>query len=191
MAIDMIENNELGALAPSRLGLRQFADEDFQNYTGGDEFFNLFGSRKRKKAKYSNAAQDKLADLPKDCARIQQSIDIISNEAQRLLKQRSTLATKTMLVETNNILAEFKQAQIEQNCTQQFEQTQKETERAGTLDILTRLSDDSVSKAQAELQGLQLTPTGEIDKAAQNKKLLIYAGVGIGAIVLIALILKK
>ena len=48
MAIDMIENNELGALAPSRLGLREFADDKwaYKNYTGGEDFFNLFGSRK-------------------------------------------------------------------------------------------------------------------------------------------------
>ncbi len=50
MAIDMIENNDLGALAPSRLGLREFADDNwaYKNYTGGEDFFNLFGSRKEK-----------------------------------------------------------------------------------------------------------------------------------------------
>jgi hypothetical protein len=191
MAIDMIENNELGALAPSRLGLKQFADENFKNYTGDDDFYNLFGSRKRRKARYSNAAQERLADLPKDCANIQNSIDIINADIENLLKQKSNLGIRTQLSEANSILADFKKAQISQNCVQKFEEIKKEQEKAALLGTLTSLSDSSVSKAQAELKGLQLTEDGKIDTAAQNKKLLIYAGVGIGAIVLIALILKK
>ena len=56
MAIDMIENNELGALAKSRLGdIKQFTDENqkFKNFSGNEdvfqkvdineEFENLFG----------------------------------------------------------------------------------------------------------------------------------------------------
>ena len=52
MAIDMIEQNELGALAPSRVGNdRCFVDEQTLSYlgfTGEDDFYNLFGSKKRK-----------------------------------------------------------------------------------------------------------------------------------------------
>ena len=42
----MIEDNELGALAPSRLGLNEFVDDQwaYRNYTGSEDFFNLFGS---------------------------------------------------------------------------------------------------------------------------------------------------
>jgi len=58
MAIDMIENNELGALAPSRLGGNTgFVDENhvtpYKSFSGEEGFFNLFGSQKRK-----NSIQD-------------------------------------------------------------------------------------------------------------------------------------
>lgn len=191
MAIDMIENNELAALAPSRLGMKQFADEGFKNYIGDDEFYNLFGSRKKRVAKYSSWAQQKFADLPKDCPNIQNSIDIINAELEKLLKLKSTLNTRTQINEANAILAEYKQAQIVQNCGQKLEQAKKEEEKTTLLGTLTSLSDTSVAKAQAELQGLQLTEDGKIDTAAQNKKLLIYGGVAIAGLVIIALILKK
>ena len=65
MAIDSIENNELSALAPSRLGLRQFANDGakgmpkMMNFTGGDDFVNLFGSRVRKKSAFRQQVRDK------------------------------------------------------------------------------------------------------------------------------------
>lgn len=55
MAIDMIENNELGTFTEGRLGLNQFVDEGYTNYTGGEDFFNLFGSKKRKKRREEEA----------------------------------------------------------------------------------------------------------------------------------------
>ena len=61
MAIDMIENNELAALDTSRVGNdRCFVDEKSQNYlgfTGEEDFYNLFGSKKRK-ASIAQVEQD-------------------------------------------------------------------------------------------------------------------------------------
>ena len=54
MAVDMIEENELGALSASRVGNdRCFVDEKSHSYlgfTGEEDFFNLFGSQKRKQS---------------------------------------------------------------------------------------------------------------------------------------------
>jgi len=194
MAIDMIENNELGALAPSRLGLREFADDKwaYKNYTGGDDFFNLLGSRKKKMEKYSSWARTKFENLSTDCDKIQGSIEIINNEIQLLLKQKQTLNIKTQLKETNQILADFKRTQIEQDCERILTQAKSEKEREQTLATLTQLSDVSVGKAQQELAGLQagLSPQ-EAASQANMKKYLLYGGIGLGAILLIALITKK
>lgn len=194
MAIDMIENNELGALAPSRLGLREFADDKwaYKNYTGGDDFFNLLGSRKKKMEKYSSWARTKFENLSTDCDKIQGSIEIINNEIQLLLKQKQTLNIKTQLKETNQILADFKRTQIEQDCERILTQAKSEKEREQTLATLTQLSDVSVGKAQQELAGLQagLSPQ-EASSQANMKKYLLYGGIGLGAILLIALITKK
>ena len=194
MAIDMIENNELGALAPSRLGLREFADDNwvYKNYTGGDEFYNLFGSRKAKIEKYSAWAKTKFEGLATDCENIQRSIDIISNELASLLKQKQTLNIKTQIKETNLILADYKKMQIEQDCEKKAIAAKTAQEREQTLSTLTQLSDISVGKAQQELAGLQagLSPQ---DAAAQDqtKKYLLYGGIGLGAILLIFLIARR
>jgi hypothetical protein len=193
MAIDMIENNELGALAPSRLGLNEFVDDNwaYKNYTGEEDFFSASG-RKKKKEKYKSWARSKFESLSTDCGEVQKSIDIINNELQLLLKQKQTLNVKTQIAETNEILAEFKRAQIEQDCENKLAQTKAEKEKADTLSTLTQLSDISVGKAQQELAGLQAGASPQ-DAAsqAQMKKYLMYGGIGLGAVLLIFLIARR
>ncbi len=194
MAIDMIENNELSALAPSRLGLRQFADDNwvYKNYTGDDQFYNLFGSRKAKISKYEGWARDKFADLPTDCENIQKSIDIINNELASLLKQKQDLNVKTQVKETNLILADYKKKQIQQDCEKKAQEAKTAKEREETLSTLTQLSDVSVGKAQKELAGLQASEGGQVSASQdQTKKYLLYGGIGLGAILLIFLIAKR
>jgi len=194
MAIDMIENNELGALAPSRLGLNEFVDDNwaYKNYTGEEDFFNLFGSRKKKMDKYTSWARAKFESLSTDCGEVQKSIDIINNELQLLLKKKQTLNVKTQIKETNQILADFKRAQIEQDCENKLAQTKAEKEKADTLSTLTQLSDISVGKAQQELAGLQAgAAPQDAASQAQMKKYLMYGGIGLGAVLLIFLIARR
>ena len=67
MAIDMIENCEMSALAGSRLGMQNFADD-------GGQYMNLFGSQIRDYAK--RYMDDLKKRLPKDCDKIDTSIAI-------------------------------------------------------------------------------------------------------------------
>ena len=191
MAIDMIENNDLGVFSEGRLGLRQFADEN-RNYTGSEDFYNLFGSRNKKKATFREQIRAKYDTYPTDCANIQTSIDAISNDVATLLKQKVTLEQREKLDETNKVLGDYKNKQILQGCEALKEQEKQEKERASTLDTLTKLSDVSVSKAQQELQGLVPTEgAAQGDFLSKNKNLLIYGGIGVGALIVIALILRK
>lgn len=185
MAIDMIESNDLGALAPSRLGMYQFADEAFRNYTGDSEFFNAKG-RRAKIEKYKGWAQEKFAGLPTDCENIQNSINIINEELKLLLKSKSSLNTKTQIAETNQVLARFKKLQISQDCDRVLTEKKTAEERAEALKTLGELSDTSVEKAQRELKGLQ--GGGKDDN---TKKILIYGGVGLAVLVAVVLILRK
>jgi hypothetical protein len=188
MAIDMIENNDLGVFTEGRLGLRQFADEN-RNYTGSEDFYNLFGSRNKKKATFREA---KYVSYPTNCANIQTSIDAISNDVATLLKQKATLEQREKLDETNKVLGEYKNKLILQGCEAIKEAEKQEKDRASTLDTLTKLSDVSVGKAQQELQGLVPTEgAGKGDFLSKNKNLLIYGGIGVGALIVIALILRK
>lgn len=183
MAIDMIENNELGAFVEGRLGFKQFTDEKYSSYTGAEDFYNLFGSRNRKKSAIRLAVQEKYQNLPSDCNSIQQSIDLISNDIATLLKSKANLQQRESLDESNIILGQFKKLQISQNCVQKLAQQSKEEERASALSTLSALSEASVGQAKAEITGTTPDDT--------NKKLLLYGGIGLGALLLIALILKK
>jgi hypothetical protein len=186
MAIDMIENNDLGTFTEGRLGFRQFADEKFSNYTGGEDFYNLFGSRKAKKSAFREAVRQKYQNLPSDCERVQNSIDLISNDVQTLLKQKSSLEVREKLDESNIILGEYKRLQIQQNCEGLAAQKAKQEERESTLATLTQLTESSVGQAKTELTTAKSAVAG-----IPTKNLLIYGGVGVAAFILIALILKK
>lgn len=190
MAIDMIERNEFGNFTEGRLGWKQFADEGYKNYTGGEDFYNLFGSRKGKKTTIRESVRAKYADLSTDCANIQTAIDVVSNDIATLLKQKSNLQQREALDETNKVLGEFKNRQIIQGCQQVLAQKEAETKRTETLETLTKLSDISVGKAQQELAGL--TPQeGGAGFMQKNKNLLIYGGLGLVGLVVIALILRR
>jgi len=194
MAIDMIENNDLGALAKSRLGDYHFDNEDwvYKNYTGDEEFFNLFGSRKKKVAKIESAVNTKYANLPTDCDSIQQSIDIINTDIALLLKTKPNLNQKKSLAKTNQILAEFKKAQISQNCEKVKAEAQTAKAREETLSTLTQLSDISVGKAQTELQGLNAQDAaGGATSGLGNKKLLLYGGIGLGVLLVVVILMRK
>lgn len=190
MAIEMIEDNELGALAPSRLGLNEFVDDQwaYRNYTGSEDFFNLFGSREKKKESARTTVRGKFENLKTDCENIQRSIDIVNNEIQLLLKARKkNINVKTQIDEANRTLAEFKRLQIEQDCVSRLAEEKSRKEKEDTLSTLTQLSDASVGKAQGELAGLQEGAKGSDD----TKKLLIYGGLGLAALVALILIARK
>lgn len=191
MAIDMIERNDFGNFTEGRLGWKQFADEGYKNYTGGEDFYNLFGSRKGKKRTIREEVRAKYATLSTDCANIQTSIDVISNDIATLLKQKANLQQREALDESNKVLGEFKNRQIIQGCQQVLAQKEAETKRTETLDTLTKLSDISVGKAQQELAGLAPQEGGQGDFLKKNKNLLIYGGLGLVGLVVIALILRR
>lgn len=187
MAIEMIENNELAALAPSRLGLNEFQDDNwvYRNYTGDSEFFNLFGSRKAKVERYTQTAKSKLENLPTDCESIQKSIDLINNELQGLLKQKKTLSVKTQVDAANKILSQYKALQISQDCEKKAAEQQSQAQQEQTLSTLSKLSETSVGKAQEELKGLQ--GAGGTD----TSKMLLYGGLGLAALIGIILIARR
>lgn len=192
MAIDMIEQDESGVFTEGRLGRSNFADEAFKNYTGGEEFFNLFGSRKKKKSAFREAIRTKYANLKTDCLNIQQSIDLVNNDLQTLLKKNANLQQREQLDETNLVLGELKNLQISQDCEAKLAALNKEKERESTIRDIQQLTESSVGKAQQELSGLGSQLSGGAGSGlAANKNLLIYGGIGIAAIVVLALIIKS
>jgi hypothetical protein len=180
MAIDMIENNELGALAKSRLGdTKQFTDENqkFKNFSGNEEVFqrvdineefeNLFGSRtfKDNKAKATKEAEDFVASLPKgNCDDIERSLGKLALyiEAQTkelgLAKGHVTEYPKNRLTVARKSEAELKMAQSNADCLNIQAKAQSEAKKADLINTLTNVSEASVQQAKTDLFG---TPAGQ------------------------------
>jgi hypothetical protein len=206
MATDMLENCELSALDDSRLGNRNFIDEGQRvvkrqvvqggfMFTGEEDFYNLFGSRNKKKSNFRLAQRNKYKDLKDDCDNIQVSIDIISNDVATLLKRKSDLENKERLSEANTVLGEFKNKQIANRCEEVKAASLKESERAKSLELLTSLSDTTVDKAKGDLAGL-IGGDAKDGKAGEtvggiNKKVLLYGGIGLGVLVVAAILIRK
>jgi hypothetical protein len=200
MAVDMIENNELSALAPSRVGNdRCFVDEKSQSYlgfTGEEQFYNLFGSQKRKQsiAQVEKDAKAKWAQYDtKTCGGIQLLIDDAQVEIERITKMMASnngFDLPIQLKFARNAQAEAKKLQNQYDCVNKLAKEKVEAERKALLDTLTNVSDTAVNKAKGDLVGLDMG-TPEKSVGGVNKNLLIYGGIGLGALVVIALILKK
>lgn len=200
MAIDMIENNELSALAPSRIGNdRSFADEKTKSYlgfTGEEDFYNLFGSQKRKNS-IAQVQRDETAKWArydtKTCSGIQLLIDDAQVEIERITKMMANnngFDLPIQLKFARDAQANAKKLQNQYDCINKLAQEKVAAERKALLDTLTNVSDTTVAKAKGDLTGIDMG-TGEKTIAGVNKNLLIYGGIGLGALIVIALIFKK
>jgi hypothetical protein len=200
MAIDMIEQNELGALAPSRVGNdRCFVDEKSKSYlgfTGEEDFYNLFGSQKRKAsiAQVEKDARAKWASYnTKTCGGIDSLLQDAMVERERITKQMAQGGGFELPIQMKIVVeaeANAKRLRNQYDCVNIAETQKKEAERKALLDTLTNVSDTAVDKAKNDLLGLDM---GKDEKSAGgiNKNLLIYGGIGLGALVVIALIFRK
>jgi hypothetical protein len=197
MAIDMLENNELGALAPMRIGGNtSFLDENttpaYRSFTGEDEFFNLFGSKKRKDsiAQVEKDAAAKWAQYDtKTCGGIELLIADTQVEIERVTKMMASnngFDLPIQLKFARNAQANAKALQNQYDCVRKAEQAKIEEERKSSLDALTKISDLTVDKAKQDLLGTDTNAAG-----SSNKKLLLYGGIGLGVLVAIALIARR
>lgn len=214
MAIDMIENNELHAM--SRLGgMKRFVDDKYINYTGSEDFYNLFGSRKKKKTKARQQVVDRYNNLPTDCGSIETSIDAVKNDLETLVRRSGSkpkLEIREQIDETNIILGELKTMQIKQGCVKTELAAQSQKTSSETLELIKSIGDSSIEKSKADIQqkpsGISGIISGIFDspksgtsesvsdgggtdaKKMTTKKWLIYSGVAIGAIILVAVVIK-
>lgn len=201
MAIDMIENNELGALAPSRLGLRQFRDDgrryQKRNFTGEEQFFNLFGSGARKKSIQLNidAENAKWNVMPLNtCEDAQRMLDLIAADVETYNKIIAANDKDPFSPVRLRVAREWegraRKKYVELGCAEKIAALRKEAERADVLNTASQLGEIQVQKAQAELEGVQ-SKLGVGEQGLDNKKILLYGGIGVGALIVIALILKR
>lgn len=188
MAIDMIERNELAALANSRVGgLKQFVDDKNVNYLNANGYVNLFGSRRKKKNAARQEIEDKYSQLSSDCSGIDTSIDVINSDLQILVGRSNTakgqerLKVREQLDETTKILGEFKNRKIQLGCSKSQTSTQSQTNTSDIVGLASQFGSTASEQAGQEMTS---------GNGSNINKWLIYGGVGLG-VVLIAVILIK
>lgn len=203
MAIDMIERTNEGAHAPSRLGAHQFADDNkhFKNFTGGNDFFkdggedwaNLFGSKLRKQ--HISETQDDenkiWASYPTaTCDDIQKLLDALAIKAESLVKQIAAQPKEVFnpvrLPVVRQWEGKVKALQSQMDCLNIQAKAKEEAQKQETLATITSLSETSIQNAKQDLLGTATDTT-----SSPNKKLLLYGGIGLGAVLLLLLLRKK
>ena len=220
MAIDMIENNDLGALASGRLGdLTQFADESkiFKNFTGNEEVFdkidtneefeNLFGRKtfRENLAKAKTDGENFVKGLPKaNCDNLKFSLEKLALYIEAQTKEMA--GKKDHTVEYPKIRlgvaraaeAQLKMKQLEANCLEIAAKAESEESRAQLLSTLTNVSEASVQQAKTDLFGVPsgqplyapASQGGGLGGALGSNKNLLIFG-GIGVIALILILRNR
>jgi hypothetical protein len=218
MAIDMIERTDEGVHANSRLGNYQFADEskEFKNFTGGEDFFkgggedwaNLFGSQtnKKNKIKAREEAEKFVKELPSSktttpsCDEISASLAQLQVYIEGQLKEMSSLkghVTEYFQIRIDTARkseTQLKLAQSKMDCINVQAKAEAQAKKEETLKTITDLSEKSIQNAKTDLLGVnealqqQATSTSPL---TSNKNLLLYGGIGVGAILLILLLRRR
>jgi len=178
MAIDMLEDNELSALAPSRLGMKNFINDKPMRGKKmpktEENFANLFGGTNRKKL--VSRIKGKWASLPTDCGSIDSSIRIVEEDTAAQIKKSSTQkgynlkSTKLIIQENQTTLGELKKLK-EANCVG-LEEEKKAVEEQKFQEKLEKISEEAIAKAKGDTSGL-----GKLmDGVKSNKNVYIIGG---------------
>ena len=180
MGIDLLENSELSALAPSRIGNKCFVDDNnYQNFLGiGD---------KKKEERYEREARESLnarwSINPKyknDCDYLQKQLEKILAEIDAENKKNyPARLRRRFIVPREDLVVQYKQAIIESECVVKKEQTEKAAEQKNTLDTLATITNAPPQLPQDE------------QKADNKNKYIIYGVGGVILLIAIAVLIKK
>lgn len=189
MAIDMIEDSELSALAPSRLGMRNFANDgkDFRDYKK-PQYANLFGSQIRDYAE--RVTEDLKKKLSPQCDKIDQSIAIIQAEIDATIKRSATekadplKKSKAAIQKAQTLLGEYQKMKIN-NCAV-VEQQKKDIAEQRFQENLQAITESAVQKAKSDVSGTTI-----VEKINNNKPLVIGGFILIVGLVVFRMLKKK
>ena len=184
MAIDMIENNELGALSTSRIG--GFADDD--------RYANLLPAvvgaigLKRRKKRTTQAVAQRTAEYSvdtnqsNDCNYLQQRLQEIRNKIEfELKKNPNKLARKRYLDPLYGAENNFKDAILRNKCEEKQSQAEEQKFKKETEEAIQRASESTPA-----------IPNVKVAKGSMATKIILVAvGLLVVGVVGVALFRKK
>ena len=177
MGIDLLENSELSALAPSRLGNKSFIDDnDYSNFS----ITNKKQANREAKAEVDAtwAINPKLKD---NCDYLQNQLDKLLIKIDVDNKSGMSKDLRERWIQPHEDWAgKYRQAIVDNECQKNKEQAEKSAEQKNTLDTLTTITNSSSS----------LLPAGE-QKADNTNKYIIYGVGGVILLIAVAILIKK
>lgn len=177
MGIDLLENSELSALAPSRLGNKSFVDDN--NYSNFS-IVNKGAAKQRARAEIDAlwGINDKYKN---DCDYLQTQLEKLLAEIDGENKKNLSKELRERFINPReDWAANYKKAIITNECQRKKEQVEKSAEQKKTLDTLTTITNAPPP----------LIPDGE-KKADNTNKYIIYGVGGVILLIAIAILIKK
>lgn len=180
MAIDMLENNDLGALSESRLGNKCFVNDDsFSNFSfRRKKYFRKI--REQQQAVNAQFAVDE--NTSKDCDALSQKLQVIKNEIQGVLSSNPNRAIREAklkpLVQNETII---KNLLLTNKCEEKQSQAEEEKFKKETEEAIQRASESSPA-----------IPDVNVAKGSKTTKIILVAvGLVVVGVVGVALFRKK
>jgi hypothetical protein len=180
MGINMLEDNELGALASSRLGNKTFIDDD--GYANLSFRGKKYHEGKRNDADRDNVNRDWQLDSIKssDCEYLKQKQNewdnIITSE---LSKNPSADRVKKVIGAMNDKVANVKTLIFKNKCDEKKAKAEKDAEEKKNVEILSQISKD-----------MPVIPQ-DIPVKGSNTTKYVIIGVGVLVLGIVAMIILK
>ena len=180
MGLEMIEQSELSALAPSRLGDKCFIDDrNDDNFSNFSLRGHKFHEKKRSKQQASTIGTDWAIDSTKenDCGYLQGRLDELQNQIEvELSSNPSPSRVKEVVGGLKSVEATYKNKIKSLKCVEQLATAELQKQKEDTL--------SEINKAAATTPDLTQAPTSG---GSKTTKYLMY-GIG-GVVVLVTLII--
>lgn len=181
MGISLLENSEMGAFAPSRMGNKSFvndSDVDFSNFS--------IVNKKKEAQKALDNLNSIFAMNPKmenDCEYLQQRLIEINNRIESETAKNPTKVTfDRWIAPLNTIAANYKNAIAKNKCVEIAEATKQAAQQKETLDVL----------ASVAATPPPIIPQDEASqKASAMNKYIIYGVGGVILLIGIVILIKK
>lgn len=183
MAIEMIEQSEMSALAPSRLGDKCFIDDNNEdNFSNFSLRGKKYHDRKRAKSEGSNVSSEWAIDptYENDCTYLQERLVALQNAIEvQLSSAPSKARIENVVGALKNSEANYKNKISSLKCVEKQSSLELQKQKEDTLAEINKASASTPDLTQAPPQG-----------GSKTTKYLMYGIGGIVAIVTLVIVIK-
>jgi len=184
MAIDMIEQSEMGALTHSRLGNKCFIDDNYSNFlglfgSGGSLHGHRYFDKQRASQVQSSGEWNIDPTKENDCDYLQERLGVLQNRiAQRLADANKRYRTESETTALRNYETDYKNRIAKLKCVEKKLEEDKAKEEKHNAEVLKQTALDTAQFSVPQVQGVSNT----------SKYIMLGVGGLVATIVIIAVL---